>query len=221
MLSDSKISNFKSSINKLKQLDFCPDVIFDVGSYEGYSVQEFYKVWPNSRIVSFEVIPEKVELLLNKFSHNNFALINKLISSSVDNDVELFLDENASSLHNSNDCKVKPKINLEQTTIDAVINEIKCVPNLLHIDTVTNEFDILLGAISNLKRIDVVVLQVNVLDIYNVRIAIPEIFTLLKDNGLVLFDILEIHRRPKDNILWNLDLIFVQENSKWRTDKSW
>ncbi len=221
MVAHNKISNFNSSIEKLNKLGFSPKVIFDIGSYEGDSVHSFFRTWPDSKIVSFEIIPEKVGVLKRKFEKNNFILRNQIISNCIEKEVGLFLDENASSIHDSNDGRIKPSINIEQTTIDAVINEIKYTPNLLHIDTVTNELEILLGAVNNLKKIEVVIVQVNIIEVYNVKISIPEIFSLLEDNGLVLFDILEIHRRPKDDIMWNMDLIFVRKNSNWRNNKSW
>lgn len=221
MVENNKISNFQSSIEKLSEFGFSPKIIFDIGSFEGDSLSTFIRRWPNSNIVSFEIIPEKVDILKEKFKNRNVIIRNEIVSNSIRNEVGLFLDENATSIHASNDGRVKPKIYLEQTTIDEVIREINLIPNLLHIDTVTNELEILLGAEQALKRIDVVIVQVNVLEVYDVKIRTSEIFVLLEKNGLVLFDILEIHRRPKDNIMWNMDLIFVQKDSKWRRDKKW
>ncbi len=37
--------------------------------------------------------------------------------------------------------------------------------------------------------------------------------------GFVAFDVLEIHRRPLDGVLNQLDLLFLREGSRFRCDK--
>jgi hypothetical protein len=91
---------------------------------------------------------------------------------------------------------------------------------ILKIDT-GYEYEVLKGASTALHNCQLVLAELNFMDIHkNVKLA-DEVISFLKQFDFVMYDITEIHRRPSDNALWQVDFMFVKENSFLRQNKKW
>ena len=106
--------------------------------------------------------------------------------------------------------------------LDGMIDEkIIPIPSFLKIDTQGYEYQILKGLGKYLKQVEYILLETNLLDIHKDVKLISDIVKLLDKNDFAMYDITEIHRRPLDNAVFQVDYIFVKKDSFLRQNKRW
>jgi FkbM family methyltransferase len=140
-------------------------VIFDVGANSGsYSIYLAYHIG-NSRVYSFEPVPENFNLICNSqkifAGHNiglNITAKNIAISDKVEKRSFLVSSDLArSSFHESNALSNNSKIDhilaVEGYSIDYLIEKDLCpLPDVLKIDTEGHEYEVLKGAERTISR---------------------------------------------------------------------
>ena len=221
MVAAGKIPDPEASLKRLKKQGFSPATIFDVGAYQGDFSDMCLKVWPESSIHAFEALPEKMPKLQNRFSDKKVKITNALVGDQNTDDIQFYADETASSILESYELHPKRKLNLKMITLDGYVEQGMPLPDLLKIDTQGYEYPILKGFEKNIGRIPVLLLELNVIEIYYQVTLAQDVIHFLSQFGFVIYDICEIHRRPLDNALVNLDFVFVKKDSFLREDKRW
>jgi len=93
-------------------------------------------------------------------------------------------------------------------------------PALLKIDAQGYELEILRGAMKVLPLIDAILLEIAVIEINKGAPLLNEVLGFMKTLGFVAYEILEIHRRPLDGALNQIDFtLCVREQSQLIADK--
>lgn len=210
------------SLKLLKQQGFSPRTVFDVGAYNGDFAKMIRQIWTDAEIVCFEGLPDKVAKLKANFHDPKMKVIEGLVGERNDSNVKFFKVESATSIleeQTPNDFEVGFQA---MRTLDSCVEEFGLnKPQLLKIDTQGYEYNILTGFENNLRYVNVILAELNFIDIHkNVKLAL-DVIQLLNDNGFVMFDICQLHRRPSDKALWQADFIFVKKDSDLRKNKSW
>ena len=103
-------------------------------------------------------------------------------------------------------------------TLDSLLEDVR-PPGLLKIDAQGYELEILRGASRVLPAFEAVLLEIAVIEINEGAPLLHEVIAFMKSLGFVTYDILEIHRRPLDGALNQVDIIFVREQSDLIADK--
>jgi len=103
-------------------------------------------------------------------------------------------------------------------TLDSLIKIIDA-PGLLKLDTQGYELEVLKGAARILQDFEAVLLEIALIEINEGAPLLHDVVAFMKSNGFVAYDILEIHRRPLDFALNQVDIVFVSERSKLIADK--
>jgi len=102
--------------------------------------------------------------------------------------------------------------------IDTVLGNVES-PVFLKVDTQGYELEILKGSKKLLPDIEAILLEVAIIEINEGAPLLHEVLGFLKSIGFVTYDILEIHRRPLDQALNQIDILFLRENSSLIADK--
>ena len=102
--------------------------------------------------------------------------------------------------------------------MDTILKDVGA-PALLKIDTQGYEVEVLKGSMAILRNIDAILLEVAIIEINEGAPLLHEVLAFLKSIGFVTYDVLEIHRRPLDNALNQIDILFIRENSALLADK--
>jgi FkbM family methyltransferase len=222
MIASGKIPDATTSLERVRDLGFIPGTIFDVGAYEGAFTDLCLRIWPESFVYSFEALPDKIPGLETKFGGKKVKIINSLVGEQNSQNVQFYSDETASSILESAEQHTKDKLNLKMITLDSYVEKENIeAPNFLKIDTQGYEYPILKGFEKNLGRLDMLLLELNFMEIYyGVKLA-HEVMHYLGMFGFVVYDVCEIHRRPLDRALTQMDFLFVKEDSHLRKDKRW
>ena len=222
-INNLSIPNFDKSMKRLKEFGYEPKTIFDIGAYKGEFARFCLELWGDVNVVCFEPLTEKAADL-QKWAENEkrVSVIHGLLGDENREKVKFNESETASSVldeHHSKDFKTTYH---KMRTLDACIREFGLdAPNLVKIDTQGFEYQIISGLLGNLEKVDIIIAELNHLDLHKeVRLA-EEVIGLLFQNGFVIYDIVEIHRRPLDLVIWQTDFMFVRKDSFLRANKQW
>jgi FkbM family methyltransferase len=223
MIMASKIPDQKVSLTRLKSIGFSPLLIFDVGGYKGEFSEMCLEIWNGAEVHLFEGLPDKIGPLREKFKGLKVRVNECLVGDKDASEVQFYADETASSVLYSEEVNYKKQlVTQSMCCLDSYISSHgNIVPDILKIDTQGFEYSVLKGSETYLSRIPVLLIECNFLEIYqNVKLA-GELIAYLGGFGFVIYDVSEIHRRPLDNALVQMDFVFVKHDSVWRQDKRW
>lgn len=221
MVAQGKIPDPEVSLKRLNKLGFNPETIYDVGAYQGDFAKMCLRIWPHSVVHAFEPLPEKMPVLREALRSSNVTLINRLVGDENKANVHFFADETASSLLDSYPLGLKGNLNLSMVTLDSYVEAGNPVPDLLKIDTQGYEYQIFKGFEKHLSQVQVILVELNILEIYYHVTLAQDVLHFLGQYGFVVYDVTEIHRRPLDDALINIDFILVKNDDFLRRDKRW
>lgn len=218
-----RLPDINMSLQRLKDCGFSPRSIFDIGSYDGETLETCWRLWPGCTVVAFEPQEEKARQLGEKFRGHPITLEQRLVGDADRNDVPFYVDATASSVLSSDECGTKKAVrHLKMVRLDSYLQDAGLPPpNLLHIDVVSFEYQILAGLGKRLQEVEAIITQLNYIEVFHgVRLA-HEVIGLLSEHGFVMYDVCDVHRRPLDNALWQMDALFVKADSPMRQNKRW
>lgn len=212
------------ALERLVSLGVKPSLIFDVGAYRGYFTRLCLKIWLGARIACFEPLKDKV-IELEKLASSNPAIhiFPVLLGAESHEKVPLHESKTASSILEEHVPQNFPVNSYPMKTIDQIVREDfkgQC-PDLLKIDVQGYEMEVLKGAEESLKKTQILLIELDLLDIHKDVTLAGDVVGWLNDRQWIMYDICELHRRPLDKALWQADFIFVPATSPLRADKRW
>lgn len=218
------VPSIQFALERLKQNGFCPKSILDAGAYQGDFAALCFELWPQTLVTCFEVLSEPAKkILFMADKQKNLRLIPCLLGAEVQPQVEFNLAETASSVFEEAAHPNAKKAFFPMRTIDDVVeHDLQGrVPEFLKMDVQGYELEVLKGATRSLPSIQVVLAEVNLLEIYDGVPLLAEFMSWMSARGWVAYDVCGLIRRPLDRALWQADMIFVPENSRFRLNKQY
>ncbi len=207
-----------NSLIRLKKIHhFNPKIIFDVGAYKGEWTKMCLKIYPQSKFFLFE--PQNhLKKELNSLQNKNIIYENILIADQDNREVNFYEFNTSSSVLKFG--KNIPSVKKTTKSLDTYIkeNKIKAI-DILKIDVQGYELNVLMGAISSLKIIEVLIIEVSFLEIYEKSPLAIRIIEFLDKNNFQIFDVVDFKYRPLDNNLFQVDMFFINKKSKIINDK--
>jgi FkbM family methyltransferase len=197
---------------------FSPKTILDVGAFEGNWSRMVRKIWPASRIIMVEPNREKEALLRKLCQELDATLHCELLGAENEKEVVFHLMESGSSIMVERSGVPRTTETRRLRTLESVLGSVEA-PALLKIDAQGYELRILEGAAALLPQIEAVLLEVAVIEINEGAPLLHDVVAFMKERGFVAYDILEIHRRPLDRALNQVDILFIREQSALIADK--
>jgi len=216
------VPNQESSLKNIRRLGFSPKFCLDIGAYEGYWAQNFKQIFPDCAVMMLEG-QESKETNLQRVQNAYNDVSRKIALLGATECVVTFnIYETASSVlteHNETNAKTETR-NL--TMLDKLLEgETLNKPDFIKIDTQGYELEILKGGTKTLSHAEFVLLEVSFLDIYVNCPLVIDVINFMHKHGFVVYDICSIMRRPLDKALFQADVLFVKENSPFRSNKRW
>lgn len=89
-------------------------------------------------------------------------------------------------------------------------------PCLLKVDVQGAEHRVLDGATATLEHAEMVVLESSLFNFFDGGLLLHELIAYMAERRFLMYDIGEMHRRPLDGALSQVDLVFVPERSQVR-----
>lgn len=218
-----RVPEIPFALERLKRQGFVPSKIADVGAYRGDFAAECLTCWPAAEIICFEPQQKMLPALRALAArHPNVKIQGTLLGAAPQQGVVLNCAETGSSVLTEHHM-THPTTLCDQKTLDMAVNAGSAPANvdLLKIDVQGYELEVLKGAAATLTNVGVLLLELNLIDIHRGVPLIAELVRWLDQRHLVAFDVCGLTRRPLDDALWQVDMIFVPRESKLRVDKRW
>lgn len=191
---------------------FRPQTIVDIGAYEGGWTTEAKLVWPAAKSILIEANTAKL-YKLKGLGEVHCALL----GAEEGQPVQFNLMETGSSIFVENSPVDRQIETRTLSTLDALRLEIAS-PALLKIDAQGYELEILKGSTNTLPAFDAILLEIAVIEINKGAPLLHEVTAFMDRLGFAACEILELHRRPLDHALSQLDIFFVRKDSRLLSD---
>ncbi|GGD84968.1 FkbM family methyltransferase [Planktosalinus lacus] len=203
----------------LKNQNFNPEVIFDVGAHKGTWTKQCLLYFPNAQYYLFEPQLElKNDISTNIPLDKNITLFNIGIGDT-ESTMSFTLhsrDDGRSFSYSgteANNLGFK-QIELPVNRLDNVIEKHRLpLPDILKIDAEGFDIKVLKGAGKYLIEIEIILVEVGVM---NKRVPnnVKEVVNFLDEKGFMFFDITDLNRPFENKILWLCEFVFIKKNGK-------
>ena len=200
--------NKLNSLIKLREVGFAPKIVIDVGAQVG--TPELYQAFPNSHHIFIEPVSECLPALNEIAKNLAKCTVYNCAVSNTEGDTTLSLSESRqySSIEVTIGKESRP---IELRTVDSIFAE-NGSPNslLLKIDVDGIELKVLQGSTTLFNKECVIIIEATLGD-KNPRFNI--LVDFLSQYGFKVFDIVDPLYRMRDWHLWQVDLVFIHEDS--------
>jgi FkbM family methyltransferase len=212
--------NMYHGLTAIARRGLSPNTVIDVGAFEGNWSKLARSIWPNTRIIMFEPLFSKQDRLATVAEDIGANVFCELLGARDTEDIYFNVMESGSSVlseHSSLPRTIElRRLRRMDTLLDSyAINP----PALVKIDAQGYELEILKGAEQLLKTIDAVLLEIAVLEVNEGAPLLHDVIPFMLNAGFVTYDILEIHRRPLDQAMNQVDILFLRAGSPLTKDK--
>ena len=196
----------KGAFNVLRGLGWKPRLCIDVGAYHGQWATMFRSVFPESRVLMVEGQSEKESILKSKTVEDPLRLEYEiaLLGATEGQQVTFVEMETGSSVFEESSPYPRKRKTVKLKTLDNVLRRHPDFEdaNALKLDTQGYELEVMKGAGKLLKKVEVILLEVSLIQINKGAPLVAEVIAFLTERKFKLFDFCSQIRR-KDGVLWH------------------
>jgi FkbM family methyltransferase len=208
------------TLDNLINVGVKPKNVLDIGAYRGEWSIEFLSKFPESNILMIEAQASKMKRLEGiSQKHQNIKCYEAVISSIDGETVTFFENETASFASFQN---IEKGVEKQTETVDTILIKTGFPsPDFIKIDIQGFELEALKGAKSALSTSEFCLLECTALNIGGAEPMLIEVLNFMDEKGFQLYDISQIMRRPFDNAMYQLDVLFIRKKSSFISKKIW
>jgi FkbM family methyltransferase len=191
----------------LKEINFEPAFILDIGAYRGQWSKQVRQIYPNVKMVMFEAQESKMEELLKiKMEVEPCELFITLLGSETRENVVFYEMETGSSIYEENTNYERTIRHKKMKKLDDFDLKFDLFSGgFLKLDVQGSEIDVIRGAKKIIERTDVVLMEMNLLNYNEGAPALNVVIQELDNLGFSVFDICDEHRTHQ-GILFQINL---------------
>jgi FkbM family methyltransferase len=198
---------------------FSPRTIVDVGAFEGGWTKAAHRIWPDSHPVMIEPNLAKRKKLATIAEALRGELHCAVLGSNDGQTVPFNVMESGSSVMSEKSTIARTVETRTVATLDSLGLVLEGEYNFLKIDVQGYELEVLRGATKSLQAFEAVLLEVAIIEINEGAPLLHDVTAFMAERGFIASEICEIHRRPLDNAMSQIDVIFVRKGSKLLADR--
>jgi FkbM family methyltransferase len=210
------------SLRNLKAQGFVPAFVLDIGANQGQWTREASTVFPETKFFMIEANPahsdhlaETVKDLAGRASYKV-----QLLGPTYREKVPFYqVDAGDQWLWGSS---VLPELTSYPRTSKELAMETLdnyALPLLVKLDVQGYELEVLRGGQGVLREAEVILLEASLLKYNEGGPLFDEVVAFMKEAGFVAYDIAGQWRRQTDSVLFQIDMVFVKEDSQLRRHK--
>ena len=203
---------------EMKRRGFTPQAIIDVGAFEGEWGRLAKRIWPTSHLFMIEPNLASLAALTSAAKELDAGLFGELLGANDDQAIQFNVMGSGSSVLPERSSVPRRVETRRLRRLDSLMKDI-AAPALLKIDAQGYELEILRGATRLLPAIEAILLEISIIEINEGTPLLHDVVGFMKKLGFVAYDILQIHRRPLDGALNQVDVVFIREQSALIADK--
>jgi len=205
-------------IKILKEKNYFPDTILDIGAYHGNWTNSMKQIYQDSKYYLFEAIDYKE---LNIFKNdNNVEVFNIILNDSIKEVIWFQMKNTGDSFFKEKSKNFKNCENIKRETIDLntcilsnnILQDSKNI--LIKIDCQGSEINILKGATLILPKTDFIILEIPLFGQYNEGVStFLEHIEFMNTINFVIYDIIDNHYINNFNM--QVDILFINKNHQF------
>jgi FkbM family methyltransferase len=212
--------NMRLGLTATARRGLSPNTVIDVGAFEGNWSKLARSIWPDAKIVMFEPLTSKQDRLASVAEDIHATVFCELLGAQDADDISFNVMESGSSVLSERSplCRTTELRRLRR--LDTLLDgeEIN-PPALVKIDAQGYELEVLKGADQLLQTVDAILLEIAVIEVNEGAPLLHDVIPFMQSAGFVTYDILEIHRRPLDQAMNQVDILFLRASSPLLKDR--
>jgi len=210
--------DMRLALEGLADRGFQPGTVLDIGAFEGNWSKMAMEIWPEAEFTLIEANPDKAAMLRRDPVLAATKVVENLLGPSDGAEVTFHVMESGSSVYEEHSDVERQSVTLKQRTLDSIMKD-QDGADFIKIDVQGYELEVLKGGQATLSNAEIVLIELSLIEINEGAPLLDEALGFMRAAGFVAYDLLEIHRRPLDGAMNQVDVLFVQEDSPLRTDK--
>jgi FkbM family methyltransferase len=210
--------HLKHGLAAIAERGLVAKTIVDVGAYQGEWSRLAKQIWPTSRMFMIEPNVTNKPQLTGVAEELGATLHWELLGAEEGMPVQFYVMGSGSSVMNEQSGVPRTVEARHLRRLDSLLGAIE-PPGFLKIDAQGYELQILKGTSKILSAFEAVLLEVAIIGINEGAPLLHEVLAFMKALGFVAYDIVEIHRRPLDQALNQVDIVFIREQSSLIADE--
>jgi FkbM family methyltransferase len=215
------IAMWIAGINILKDMGFDPRSVFDIGVAAG--TPDLYAAFPNAHFVLVDPTRES-RVHMERIARQLDATVFNVALGDHNGQVEIETRpddiKGATLFEEIGPLGESRRYSVPMHRFDGLFDQI-ARPSLCKIDVQGAELMVLQGMGERMAEFDVFIVEVSLIATIKGAPDAYDVITHMREQGFVIFDIVGLARRPLDNALAQVDLLFVREESPFRADRRW
>ena len=212
----NQVTNLSIIISSLKNKNFNPNYIIDVGCFKGIWTTKLLNFFPDSKFILFDADDKNIEYL-EKLKSNNKNINYKIkLLSDDERYYDFFSMESGSSIFEEQTKYFREVKKVKSSLLfNELPNEIKLSnSNLIKIDVQGSELKVISGLKELIDNFEVVILEVSIHEYNKGSPLFFDVISYMKNKNFILYDIFDLKRLgEQDSYLLQLDCVFLRENS--------
>jgi len=221
-----ELPSMEWSLGNMRRLGFRPAGVVDIGAYKGEWTVMARGVFPEAPFLMLEA-QESQRAILEQVKTQG--------GSSVDYQIALLGPENREGV-DFHQYDVAPTgasvlaaqagaaarlVKCRMETLDTILDRAGFRrPELIKLDVQGYELEVLKGGSKALAAAEAIAMEVSLLELYKGNPLMHEVIPFMQERGFQCYDIPTLMRRPSDQTLWQVDMIFVKAGSPLFKDKT-
>jgi FkbM family methyltransferase len=213
-----------SAMEHLARKGLNPKVVFDLGAAKGYWTERFAWRWKGAEFFMIDPLAEseaRLKMLCEREGRFHY-LLTALGRDPAVVTMNVTPDLDGSSLMTFPNPNPQRQRQIGVKRIDDLIEDGSLkAPDLVKLDVQGFEMKVLEGGQRMFETAEVFIIEVNIFRFMENCPRVDEIVRYMSDRKFVVFDVAGMLRRPFENDLGQLDLVFVSERSPLIASNRW
>ena len=216
------VVGFRPALQRIKALGVEPAAIFDIGV--AYGTPELYAEFASGKYFLIDPLPHSLPYM-QMWAKKLDASIHNIGLGEVEGEIEISVqaDIGGSTLYRELGSAVTiGSVRVPIKRFDSVFQPVDLVPPcLVKIDVQGADLAVLRGMGTLIRKVDLFVVEVSSIVTLEGAPHMFETIDYMRQNGFTIYDICGLGRRPLDNALAQLDLVFCKNDSRLLLDRRW
>jgi FkbM family methyltransferase len=218
-------NDMEQAVGHLVEKGFNPPVVLDVGSGKGYwSVMASLR-WPDARFMMIDPLPDSEDALIKTCRDRRFKYLLMAVGAEPGEAVmNLTPEADGSSLLSPPDPDPRHRLTVPVKTLDQLLESGEIdPPQLVKLDVQGFELKVLDGGQKLFDTADVFIIESNLFEFMPGCPRMHQLVGYMAGRGFYPFDFAGLLRRPFENDLGQVDIVFVRgthpmvQNIRWVT----
>ena len=221
----NRFSAFSETFINLRAFGYEPKTVIDCGANVGSFALETQRYFPAAKFNLVEPQAACHDRLRELEKQGPFRLFPFALGNSEDaaaGTISMtYTEEPSTGAHVCLPDLDVPKVDVPTRTLDELFSDITLLDRtLLKLDIQGYELHALSGGYNLLKSVEVVIIEVSFF-IQSFEPMAADVVVFMRDHGLVLYDIVAMSGRGRDNRARQGDFLFVRADSQLCADSAW